>query len=255
MSKLVSRIEPRSWGVSPSGHDQRERPDVGGRVPAAGDLPAVGAPRPSRRPAGAGATSCFRQVLRARARRPRRGPRPGRRRPGRWACPLRGNRDTAWAGSRSTSRRPVPPSRRRGSCRRTAGRRRGPPCPSGRRGPCGRGRRGSRSACRRRSIGTTPADCAASTRKQAPALADDRGDRLDRLDGPQHVRGVGHGHERGPRASGPAGWLRGRGSRSSEAIRVSVMTPVLLERPQRPADRVVLQVGRDDVVAGLERRP
>ena len=87
--------------------------------------------------------------------------------------------------------------------------------------------------------------------EEGPGLADEGGDRLDRLHRPQHVGGVGHRDER-----------RFRGERRPDRLGIDVSLgrsdpgqrddPGLLERPQRPADRVVLQVGRDDVVAGLD---
>ena len=42
ISKLTSRIEPEVLGRESLGDDQRESADVGRRVPAAGDPPALG---------------------------------------------------------------------------------------------------------------------------------------------------------------------------------------------------------------------
>ena len=108
------------------------------------------------------------------------------------------------AGSGSTNRRRCRPRARGGSGRRSAGRRTGRPVPVGPYRALWPGKASRSIGVSRRSIGTTPADWAASTRNSAPASRTIARDRLDRLDGAQHVRGVGHRHERRPGVIAPA---------------------------------------------------
>ena len=190
MSKLVSRIAPRSCGASPSGvisesaptwvsWSQRPaiRPAVGivgpvdhlleqlDLVPAQVVRPAFGDPGDARGQSGDAedvGRSAFEKIG-----------------------------EHGRLGRRSTSRRRFLLRARREAGRRRAGRRKG--ARAGR--PVKRlvaRERQQVDGVARRSIGTTPADWAASTRNRRLGLAHDRGDRLDRLHRPQHVRRVGH---------------------------------------------------------------
>ncbi len=157
-----------SWGVSGSGTMSEKAPTCvsGSHRPAMRQQSESSAQSTT---CCRSSTSCRLQVGPARVRRPRRCPRPTRRRPARWACPPPGGRGAESAGSRWRSRHRFLPRARGETCRRCAGRHKVPPCRSGRTRPCGRGTPAGRSPCRSRSIGTTPADWAASTRKNAPA--------------------------------------------------------------------------------------
>ena len=88
--------------------------------------------------------------------------------------------------------------------------------------------------------------------EERTCLADEGSDRLDRLHRSQDVGGVGHHDKR-----------RFRTKRCPDRLGIDVSLggsnpgqrddPGLLERPQGSTHRVVLQVGGDDVVAGLNQ--
>ncbi len=168
--------------------------------------------------------------------------------PARWACPFEQVRELGWLSRARRNRRrfhlhardesPSVPGRR---MRAGAG---GTVEP-----PCGRGMPADRSPKSRRSIGTTPAVWAASTGRTAPVSANDRTDRLNRLNGPQHVRGVSHRHE-----------LRLGSDRLLDRVRVDVdrqgrdarQRNAGLECGQWSADGIVFQLAGDVVVARLD---
>ena len=85
--------------------------------------------------------------------------------------------------------------------------------------------------------------------EQGPGFANDRRDRLDWLDGPEDVRGMRHRDEaraRLDRSTDRFGvHIPGLGSDSRQRDDTG-----LLQGAQRPADRIMLQVRRHDMVAG-----
>ena len=221
ISKLVSRMRRGPAGDSAgSGTTSESAPTWRVGVPAAGDLPAVGEPRPSRQRAWSRSTSWRRMVSGPRsATQAMPAARPAT--PRTFGVPLRGSREDSSGCVSLDESPPVPPSRQAGAS--AAGRRRARRCRSGRRATCGRGTRAGRShrlqvdrhdARRLRRI----------DEEQAARLADDRPDLLDRLHGAEHVAGVRQGDQPGLRRQARRR-RRGRGSRRRDASRVSGSRP------------------------------
>ena len=201
MSKLVSRIAPRSWGASDSGTISESAPTwvVGSQRPATCQ------PSESR----AQSTTCCKQLdlLAPQVLRPALGD-PG--------DPGRQPRDAQDVG-----RAPFEQVRELNRLGRARGVAAGAPLAPGTNlavgaGPdiegAGAGRAverlvaGKRQQVDRRRPEVDRHDAGRLGRvdqEQRLGLADDRGDRLDRLHGPQHVRGVGHRDQRGLRRDRP----------------------------------------------------